>query len=117
MASYLGNAGSACQAGGMAVLQGLGYPGQNRSHFKSIAIWDTAWFMIECLRIGLAWTKISFQSLDLMGWSVYCEADGVVHVEQHALCNARYSCQHRRRDAVWQRNGSHQAWSVERGYI
>ena len=25
----------------MAVLQGLGYPGQNRSHFKTITIWKT----------------------------------------------------------------------------
>ena len=33
--------GAAWQAGDMAVLQGLGYPGQNRSHFKSIAIWET----------------------------------------------------------------------------
>lgn len=32
---------AAWQAGDMAVLQGLGYPGQNRSHFKSIAIWET----------------------------------------------------------------------------
>ena len=32
---------TAWQAGDMAVLQGLGYPGQNRSHFKSIAIWET----------------------------------------------------------------------------
>ncbi|MDA9159328.1 DUF1501 domain-containing protein [Rhodobacteraceae bacterium] len=32
---------AAWQAGDMAVLQGLGYSGQNRSHFKSIAIWET----------------------------------------------------------------------------
>ena len=25
----------------MAVIQGLGYPGANRSHFKSIALWET----------------------------------------------------------------------------
>lgn len=31
----------AFQAGNMAVIQGLGYPGQNRSHFKSIALWET----------------------------------------------------------------------------
>ena len=31
----------ALQAGDMAVIQGLGYPGQNRSHFKSIALWET----------------------------------------------------------------------------
>jgi uncharacterized protein (DUF1501 family) len=33
--------GSAWEAGDLAVVQGLGYPGQNRSHFKSIAIWET----------------------------------------------------------------------------
>ena len=32
---------AAWQAGDMAVLQGLFYPGQNRSHFKSIAILET----------------------------------------------------------------------------
>ena len=31
----------AFQSGDMAVVQGLGYPGQNRSHFKSIALWET----------------------------------------------------------------------------
>jgi len=31
----------AFQSGDMAVIQGLGYPGQNRSHFKSIALWET----------------------------------------------------------------------------
>ena len=29
------------QAGDLAIMQGLGYPGQNRSHFKSIALWET----------------------------------------------------------------------------
>ena len=29
---------TAFQSGDMAVIQGLGYPGQNRSHFKSIAL-------------------------------------------------------------------------------
>jgi len=29
------------QAGEMAVIQGLGYPEPNRSHFRSIAIWET----------------------------------------------------------------------------
>jgi len=32
---------SAFQAGDLAIMQGLGYPGQNRSHFKSIALWET----------------------------------------------------------------------------
>jgi len=32
---------AAWQAGELAIVQGLGYPGQNRSHFKSIALWET----------------------------------------------------------------------------
>jgi uncharacterized protein (DUF1501 family) len=32
---------TAWNAGDMAVVQGLGYPDQNRSHFKSIALWET----------------------------------------------------------------------------
>lgn len=32
---------AAWQAGDLAIVQGLGYPGQNRSHFKSIALWET----------------------------------------------------------------------------
>lgn len=31
----------AFEAGNLAVVQGLGYPGFNRSHFRSIDIWDT----------------------------------------------------------------------------
>ena len=31
----------ALQACDLAIMQGLGYPGQNRSHFKSIALWET----------------------------------------------------------------------------
>ena len=31
----------AWNAGDLAVVQGLGYPDQNRSHFKSIALWET----------------------------------------------------------------------------
>ena len=31
----------AWQDGELAVVQGLGYPSQNRSHFKSIALWET----------------------------------------------------------------------------
>ena len=29
------------QDGELAIVQGLGYPGANRSHFKSIALWET----------------------------------------------------------------------------
>ena len=32
---------TAWNAGELAVVQGLGYPSQNRSHFKSIALWET----------------------------------------------------------------------------
>lgn len=32
---------AALQAGDLAIIHGLGYPGQNRSHFKSIALWET----------------------------------------------------------------------------
>ena len=31
----------AWEAGDLSIIQGLGYPGQNRSHFKSIALWET----------------------------------------------------------------------------
>ena len=37
----LSSLGPAWQAGEMAIIQGLGYPEQNRSHFKSIALWET----------------------------------------------------------------------------
>jgi uncharacterized protein (DUF1501 family) len=39
--SSLTSLGDAWEAGDLAIIQGLGYPGQNRSHFKSIAIWET----------------------------------------------------------------------------
>lgn len=39
--SALENLGSLWERGEMAVIQGLGYPGANRSHFKSIALWET----------------------------------------------------------------------------
>ena len=29
------------EVGNLAIIQGLGYPGANRSHFKSIALWET----------------------------------------------------------------------------
>ena len=37
----LTNLDEAWQAGDLSIIQGLGYPGQNRSHFKSIALWET----------------------------------------------------------------------------
>ena len=39
--SAMRNLDGALQAGDLAIMQGLGYPGQNRSHFKSIALWET----------------------------------------------------------------------------
>ena len=37
----LADLGSVWEQGDLAVIQGLGYPGANRSHFKSIALWET----------------------------------------------------------------------------
>ena len=39
--SALRSLDGALQSGDLAIMQGLGYPGQNRSHFKSIALWET----------------------------------------------------------------------------
>ena len=39
--SALTDLGSIWERGDLAVIQGLGYPGANRSHFKSIALWET----------------------------------------------------------------------------
>lgn len=39
--SSLTDLGSVWERGDLAVIQGLGYPGANRSHFKSIALWET----------------------------------------------------------------------------
>ena len=39
--SALTNLGNIWERGELAVIQGLGYPGANRSHFKSIALWET----------------------------------------------------------------------------
>ena len=33
--------GKLWEAGEIAIIHGLGYPGANRSHFKSIALWET----------------------------------------------------------------------------
>lgn len=37
----LGNLARAFEAGELAIVQGLGYPDPNRSHFRSIEIWET----------------------------------------------------------------------------
>ncbi len=38
----LGGAGRLLESGRLAILQGVGYPNPNRSHFESMAIWQTA---------------------------------------------------------------------------
>ena len=39
--SELKNLGDIWERGDLAIIQGLGYPGANLSHFKSIALWET----------------------------------------------------------------------------
>lgn len=39
--SALSDLGEIWERGQLAIIQGLGYPGANRSHFKSIALWET----------------------------------------------------------------------------
>ena len=39
--SAMNNIDKIWQDGELAIVQGLGYPGANRSHFKSIALWET----------------------------------------------------------------------------
>ena len=39
--SALADLGEIWERGQLAIIQGLGYPGANRSHFKSIALWET----------------------------------------------------------------------------
>ena len=53
---------TAWQAGEMAVVQGLGYPDQNRSHFKSIALWETGGDGRQGGRNG--WLTEDIESLD-----------------------------------------------------
>jgi uncharacterized protein (DUF1501 family) len=38
----MGNAAKLLEGGRLAIVQGVGYPNPNRSHFKSMAIWHTA---------------------------------------------------------------------------
>lgn len=40
------------KAGDLAIVQGVGYPFPNRSHFRSIEIWDTASSSSETLSVG-----------------------------------------------------------------
>jgi uncharacterized protein (DUF1501 family) len=43
----MGDAAKLLEAGRLAILQGVGYPNPNRSHFESMAIWHTARFNPE----------------------------------------------------------------------
>jgi uncharacterized protein (DUF1501 family) len=60
-------------AGEMAVLQGVGYPEPNLSHFRSIEIWDTASDSRQTLQTG--WLTRAAQSTPEFG---RYSADGVV---------------------------------------
>lgn len=53
-------------AGDMAIIQGVGYPKPNRSHFRSIEIWDTASNSNQYLDSG--W----LESLDRSGFGAGC---------------------------------------------
>jgi uncharacterized protein (DUF1501 family) len=50
----MAGAGKLLESGRLAVVQGVGYPNPNRSHFESMAIWHTARFDPE-ERNGLGW--------------------------------------------------------------
>ena len=51
------------KAGDLAIVQGVGYPYPNRSHFRSIEIWDTASASNQTLSEG--WIARSFQGVSL----------------------------------------------------
>ncbi|MBR2815835.1 MAG: DUF1501 domain-containing protein [Reyranella sp.] len=51
------------KAGDLAIVQGVGYPYPNRSHFRSIEIWDTASAASQTLSEG--WIARSFQGVSL----------------------------------------------------
>ncbi len=51
------------KAGDLAVLQGVGYPAPNRSHFRSIEIWDTASSSSQTLSEG--WISRAFDGTTL----------------------------------------------------
>jgi uncharacterized protein (DUF1501 family) len=50
----MAGAGKLLESGRLAIVQGVGYPNPNRSHFESMAIWHTARFDPE-ERNGLGW--------------------------------------------------------------
>ena len=59
----MGGAAKLLESGRLAIVQGVGYPNPNRSHFASMAIWQTARFDIE-EQAGLGWLG---QGLDALG--------------------------------------------------
>ncbi len=50
----MGDAGQLLESGRLAIVQAVGYPNPNRSHFASMAIWHTARFDPEASN-GLGW--------------------------------------------------------------
>jgi uncharacterized protein (DUF1501 family) len=57
----LADAGKLLESGRLAIVQGVGYPNPNRSHFESMAIWHTARMDPE-ERNGLGWIGRAFDS-------------------------------------------------------
>ncbi len=57
------------QAGQLAVIPGVGYPNPNRSHFESMAIWNTARFDAE-ERKGYGWIGRALDPLSGTAYSV-----------------------------------------------
>ncbi|WP_300779559.1 DUF1501 domain-containing protein [Enhydrobacter sp.] len=53
----------AWKAGDFAIVQGVGYPSPNRSHFRSIEIWDTASASDQVLSEG--WVSRAFEGVQL----------------------------------------------------
>jgi uncharacterized protein (DUF1501 family) len=51
------------KAGDLAIVQGVGYPNPNRSHFRSVEIWDTASAANETLNEG--WIARSLRNVSL----------------------------------------------------
>jgi uncharacterized protein (DUF1501 family) len=57
----MGGAAKLQENGRLAIVQGVGYPNPNRSHFASMAIWHTARFDVED-QSGLGWLGRSFDT-------------------------------------------------------
>src|SRR5215471_17553930 len=72
--SSLGEFGKMLEKGQLAVVQGVGYPNPNRSHFRSMAIWHSARLDAE-EHTGLGWLG---RALDTKGGSANCGASLLV---------------------------------------